>query len=128
MDMHSATTQGSPSPAITVQDTIVKATEILDMAGDELMIAQQAVEECVRDFPLTDAEMRRLQKLDVATQTVASVARVLRNLMSLSPTGVSDSVSLTHVYDGVTLGEVVQVLKGEHAPDVSVAAGEIDLF
>ncbi|GAA4486174.1 hypothetical protein [Gluconacetobacter asukensis] len=128
MTMRATVTQGPSDLEITVHDTVFKVMRLLDMAGEELAGAQQVVAECMRDTSMTSAEMYRLQKLDLATQTVASVATVLRNLMSLAPTGIADTVSVAHLYEGITLGDVVQVLKGEDAPDQSTMAGEIDLF
>lgn len=128
MTMRATVTQGPSDLEITVHDTVFKVMHLLDMAGEELAGAQQVVAECMRDTSMTSSEIYRLQKLDLATQTVASVATVLRNLMSLAPTGIADTVSVAHLYEGITLGDVVQVLKGENAPDQSTMAGEIDLF
>ncbi|GAA4491425.1 hypothetical protein [Gluconacetobacter tumulicola] len=128
MTMRATATQGPSDLEITVHDTVLKVMRLLDMAGEELAGAQQVVAECMHDTSMTSAEMCRLQKLDLATQTVASVATVLRNLMSLAPTGIADTVSVAHLYEGVTLGDVIQVLKGGDMPDQSTMAGKIDLF
>ena len=128
MTMHSTVTQGAPPVKITVHDTVFKVLRLLDMAGEELTNAQQAVAECMRDTSMTSSEICRLQKLDLATQTVASAATVLKNLMSLAPTGIKDTVSVARLYEGITLGDVVQVLKGEDTPGHTTTAGEIDLF
>lgn len=128
MTMRATVTQGPSDLEITVHDTVFKVMHLLDMAGEELAAAQQVVAECMRDTSMTSSEIYRLQKLDLATQTVASVATVLRNLMSLAPTGIADTVSVAHLYEGITLGDVVQVLKGENAPNQPTMAGEIDLF
>ncbi|MBB2167700.1 hypothetical protein HLH36_04915 [Gluconacetobacter aggeris] len=128
MTMRATVTQGPSDLEITVHDTVFKVMHLLDMAGEELAGAQQVVAECMRDTSMTSSEIYRLQKLDLATQTVASVATVLRNLMSLAPTGIADTVSVAHLYEGITLGDVVQVLKGENAPNQPTMAGEIDLF
>ncbi|MFW7269461.1 hypothetical protein ACMAUO_16040 [Gluconacetobacter sp. Hr-1-5] len=126
--MHSTISQGASPVEITVHDTVFKVLRLLDMAGEELTSAQQAVAECMRDTSMTSSEMCRLQKLDLATQTVASAATVLKNLMSLAPAGITDTVNVARLYEGITLGDVVQVLKGEDAPNHTTAAGEIDLF
>lgn len=128
MTMRATATQEEPNLEITVHDTVFKVMRLLDMVGKELSSAQQAVAECTRGTSMTCAEMGRLQKLDLATQTVASVATVLKNLMSLAPTGIADTVSVNRLHEGITLGDVVQVLKGEDVPDQSTMAGEIDLF
>lgn len=128
MTMQPTTTQGSQSQEITVHDTVFKVMQLLDMAGEELTSAQQVVADCMRDFSISSTEMCRLQKLDLATQTVASVATVLRNLMSLSPSGIGDSISVARLYEGITLGDVVHVLKGETPSPHAMTAGEIDLF
>lgn len=134
--MQSATTPGSrhgsqhrsPQSEITVHDTVSKVTQLLDMAGEELTSAQQAVADCMRNSALTSAEICRLQKLDLATQTVASAATVLKNLMSLSPIGITDTLNVASLAKGVTLSEVVQVLKGEDGSGQSMGTGEMDLF
>lgn len=128
MTMHSAVTQGAPPVEITVHDTVFKVLQLLDMAGEELTSAQQAIAECTRDASMTSSEMCRLQKLDLATQTVASAATVLKNLMSLAPAGITDTVNMARLYEGITLGDVIQVLKGEDVPAHATTAGEIDLF
>ncbi|NVN09855.1 hypothetical protein [Nguyenibacter vanlangensis] len=121
-----ATPDGTPN--ITMHEAVARMACLLDAACEDLVHAQQAVETCVRGLALSDADMSSLQKLDVATQTVAAVTTVLRNLISLPHPGPADGVSVAGLYDGVTLGAVVRALKGTHAPDGSLPAGTIDLF
>ncbi|MBB2189424.1 hypothetical protein HLH34_05525 [Gluconacetobacter azotocaptans] len=126
MEMHSAIAQDRPSPEITVQQVLGRAASLLDQACGDLLDAQRAVDECLQNHALGDKGARDLQKLDLATQTIDAVATVLRNLMSCSEA--ETPIRVAGLYDGVKLGEVVRVLRGDNAPGTTQRSGEIDLF
>lgn len=121
-------TQARSGPDITAREALFRIMQLLGRAGAELAEAQQAVAERLRDLPLTETEMRRLQKLDLATQTVDSVATVLQNLLSLTPARLADSISLPRLREGITLGEVMHILNGEEPPAPPAEAGHMDFF
>jgi hypothetical protein len=128
MEMHAARTQEAPYQEITVHEAVVRLTWLLDGACAEFLGAQRAVDECVTKHVLSDEQTHSLQKLDSATQTIEAVTMVLRNLMSLADAGKTAPVDVAGLYNGVKLGKVVRVLRGECAPEMTNHSGEIDMF
>ncbi|QEO16925.1 hypothetical protein [Acetobacter vaccinii] len=115
---------------ITVHEAIVRVTGLLDVVSRDLLGVQHAMDECVKGHHLAEDEAQSLQKLDSATQTVEALAAVLKNLTTHAGSGVASTIPLTDLHQGVSLGKVVRVLKGEPAPELVAHehSGEVDLF
>lgn len=126
--MPSVTNTALPPETISVHHALEKVTGLLETAGTLFLDAQNTVGECTKTLTLCDEEVKSLQQLDVATQTVEAVASILRNILDNPTLDLSADMPLPTLYAGVKLSEIVRILKGEPGDHVPIPAGEVDLF
>lgn len=118
---------------IPLSEAISRITQLLDCAYSELMIAQKAVDYCLNHASIDCEETNNIQKLDLATQIVEAITKILKNLLTLYKENPKGNVNLTKLHDGVELGFVLQHLYNDkctqsHIQEQHHASGEIDLF
>ena len=121
----------SPTVAGTersVRDVVEQLVGLLDETCQNFMDVQQVVGEKMNATALSDDDVRTLQRLDSATQTVEAVSTVLKNLLACSVQQASQQLDIGVLSRGIKLSHVIQVLQnGVQAGQID-HSGEVDLF
>lgn len=121
----------SPTVAGTersVSDVVEQLVGLLDETCQDFMDVQQVVGEKMNATVLSDDDVRTLQRLDSATQTVEAVSTVLKNLLACSVQQANQQLDIGVLSQGIKLSHVIQVLQNGAQADQIDHSGEVDLF